>query len=101
MAESKLIPFHYLGESPEDALKRRAHLAWFRIGGNSQQPNWDSSTVESCKNAITGKKVRYVALRSNTNGLLAVYRVRGNGMLKRLKRWPKELERDRCPSEIA
>jgi hypothetical protein len=33
----------------------------------------------------------YVALR-NVNGMLAVYRVRNNGALKRLKRWPAELE---------
>jgi hypothetical protein len=66
-------------------------MAWFRIGGNSQQPSWDSSTVESCKNGITGKKVRYVVLRKGKNEVLAVYRVRNTGMLKRLRRWPAEL----------
>jgi hypothetical protein len=38
--------------------------------------------------------LRYVVL-SNTNGLLAVYRVRivnGQPMLKGLKRWPKEID---------
>ena len=36
-----------------------------------------------------GKK--YVVLR-NTRGVLAVYRVRNDRMLKRLKRWPDALE---------
>jgi hypothetical protein len=33
----------------------------------------------------------YVVLR-NGKGVLAVYRVRHDGMLKRLRRWPAELE---------
>ena len=33
----------------------------------------------------------YVRL-ANVNGVLAVWRVRNDGMLKRLKRWPAELE---------
>jgi len=32
----------------------------------------------------------YVVLK-NGNGILAIYRVRNDGMLKRLKRWPVEL----------
>ena len=34
----------------------------------------------------------YVILR-NATGILAVYRVRNDGMLKRLKRWPEDLDR--------
>lgn len=33
----------------------------------------------------------YVVLR-NANGILAVYRIRPSGELKRLRRWPVELE---------
>jgi hypothetical protein len=33
----------------------------------------------------------YVTL-SNVNGMLAVYRVRNDGMLKRLRRWPHEID---------
>jgi hypothetical protein len=33
----------------------------------------------------------YVVLR-NARGLLAVYRVRNDGMLKGLKRWPAEID---------
>jgi hypothetical protein len=39
----------------------------------------------SCVEQIAGKQ--YVVLR-NVNGVLAVYRVRNDGVLKRLKRWP-------------
>ena len=33
----------------------------------------------------------YVVLE-NGNGVLAVYRVRNDGVLRRMKRWPKEIE---------
>jgi hypothetical protein len=33
------------------------------------------------------------AVLANGNGTLAVYRIRNDGMLKRLKRWPAELDR--------
>ena len=53
--------------------------------GVSQQPSSSSSAVEQY-----GGKV-YVSLR-NANGIVAVYRVRNDGMLKRLRRWPKGIE---------
>ena len=45
----------------------------------------NSSGVEE----IDGRS--YVVLR-NVRGVLAVYRERTDGVLKRLKRWPKELD---------
>jgi hypothetical protein len=36
----------------------------------------------------------YVVLR-NGSGVLAVFRIRTNGVLKRLRRWPTELEDNR------
>lgn len=68
-------------------LTTRAYAAYFRANsGNStvDQPSNDSGELEH-----DGK--RYVVLR-NCRGILAVYRVRNDGMLKGLKRWPKELE---------
>ena len=53
--------------------------------GVSRQPSSSSSAVEQY-----GGKV-YVSLR-NVNGLVAVYRVRNDGMLKRPRRWPKGIE---------
>ena len=39
---------------------------------------------------VTHNGLKYVVLR-NTNGVLAVYRIRPNGALKGLKRYPKAL----------
>jgi hypothetical protein len=70
-------------DDPEDDLTRRAFAAYFREGG-FDQPAGDSGVVEH-----EGKE--YVELH-NTNGTLAVYRVRNDGKLKRLRRWPEALD---------
>jgi hypothetical protein len=44
----------------------------------------DSETVE-----LDGRQ--YVVL-ANVNGLLAVYRIKPDGLLRRLKRWPRALD---------
>ncbi|WP_435501445.1 hypothetical protein [Variovorax sp. LT1R20] len=56
--------------------------AYFRTGGD-QQPSSASRVAE-----LDGHT--YVIL-SNVTGLLAIYRHRNDGQLKRLKRWPVEL----------
>ena len=70
----------------DDALRQRAFAAHYRLaaarGGIYTQPGWD----ESCTEEHNGK--RYVVLR-NINGVLAVYRIRPNGALKGLKRYPR------------
>lgn len=69
-------------------LTQRAFAAYFRQcareGAIVQQPANYSDVAEH-----DGKL--YVVLR-NVNGVLAVYRVRNDGILKGLKRWPKQLE---------
>jgi hypothetical protein len=67
-----------------DEMRRRAIAAWLR-GGAQDQPGWNDSTVEEF-----GDK-DYVVLR-NVKGVMAVYRIRNDGVLKRLKRWPGEVE---------
>jgi len=67
-----------------EEMMRRAMAAWFRAGG-TDQPGRDASTIEDAG----GKD--YVVLR-NVNGVMAVYRIRNDGMLKRLRRWPEEIE---------
>jgi hypothetical protein len=68
-------------------LQARAVTAWFkeckREGKTYEQPSGGTGVTE-----FHGR--RYVVL-SNANGILAVYRVRPDGILKRLKRWPPEL----------
>ncbi len=67
-----------------DELTKRAFAAYFRSGG-TEQPSGNSGPQKS----TDGKE--YVALR-NVNSTLAVYRVKPDGFLKRLKRYPAELE---------
>ena len=69
----------------EADLVPRALAAWFR-GGESVIPGNESEVVEHEGHS-------YVVLR-DANGILGVYRVRNDGKLKRLRRWPAELEND-------
>lgn len=66
-------------------LVRRAYAAYFRSADSVDQPAADISGAE------THEGLDYVVLR-NVNGTLAVYRVRPDGVLKRLKRWPVTIE---------
>lgn len=72
----------------EQELTSRAMRAYFATartkGHRPDEPANDSGVEEH------GDKL-YVVLR-NVNGTLAVYRVRNDGVLKALKRWPKEIE---------
>lgn len=62
----------------------RAKAAWLRSGA-IEQPSNDSEIREH-----DGKK--YVVL-VNVRGVLAVYRIKNDEALKRLRRYPKELIR--------
>ena len=62
-------------------LTGRALAAYYRSGGRDQP----TSVKEIVHNGHP-----YVRL-VNTHGVLAVYRVRNDGMLKRLRRWPADL----------
>jgi hypothetical protein len=76
-------------EGVMDELTTRAMSAYFKaakaIGRDPDQPGASSSGPET----INGKQ--YVALRSGSR-LLAAYRVRGDGVLRRTRRWSKVLE---------
>lgn len=63
-------------------LIRRAFAAWFRNGGTDRPTN-DSGV-------ITHGGKTYVVLQ-NLSDVLAVYRVRNDGVLKRLRRWPSDV----------
>ena len=75
-------------DETDDGLIRRAIAAVARdaarLGGEMIQPS-----KESCVQEVSGR--RYVVL-VNVSGIIAVYRVRPDGILKGLKRWPKELD---------
>jgi hypothetical protein len=67
-------------------IERRAMVAYFRTDGG-----WTVRDAEPEVLEHAGK--RYVVVRNadKVDNVLAVYRVRNDGMLKRLKRWPVEL----------
>ncbi len=69
------------------ALMNRAMAAYFRgqETGSLQQPNQGLSEVETYDGKI------YVVLR-NVREVLAVYRRRNDGILRRMKRPPKSIE---------
>ena len=75
-----------LRSEEDDQLLRRAVAAFLRDGGEPAPIPKRSSVRE-----LTGK--RYVIVRDSVN-VYAVYRVRANGFLKRLKRYPKTLVQD-------
>jgi hypothetical protein len=62
--------------------------AWFR---RCAKENWrpDQPSNGSGVRSFNGKS--YVVLE-NVNGVLAVYRIKPDGFLKYLHRWPKALE---------
>lgn len=72
-----------------DEILRRAFAAYFRRaaadGGQLMQPAEGSSSVETIGD------LTYAVLRNNDQ-TLAVYRVRNDGQLKGLKRWPAALD---------
>lgn len=74
----------------EQELLRRAFAAYFRTSTDSSpdQPSGSGSEV-----VFENKKPRYVVLRGGRGrGPLAVYRVKNDGILRRMKRWPKDIE---------
>jgi hypothetical protein len=86
-----------MSAQPKGDPVSRAFAAYFkycdriRYGGQSRsepapwvdQPSSGSGVVEH-------KGKEYVVLE-NCNGVLAVYRIRNNGYLKQLRRWPTEV----------
>lgn len=74
-------------------LYARAVAALYRTERSPSQPDEALSGVEQ-----HGGKV-YVVLR-NVRGVIAVYRVRNDQMLKRLKRLPLDIEHDAAPQPV-
>ena len=72
-----------MGRDSDSGLYRRAMAAYWRTGG-TEQPSRASGVQEHNGH-------RYVVLRAGGT-VLAVYRIRNDGMLKRMRRWPRELE---------
>jgi hypothetical protein len=71
----------------DQALIQRAFAAYLQSDGLAEQPT-SKSSVE-----IVGD-LRYVVLRNEQRRVLAVYRVRRSGLLRRMRRWPLTVASD-------
>jgi hypothetical protein len=69
----------------------RAMAAYYRAKRSPQEVYQQPSRSDSGAVEYAGK--RYVVL-ANVNGILAVYRIKVDGFLKRLRRWPAALNQD-------
>ena len=74
---------HPVTDIDHDLLINRAFIAYLRTDRDPTEPIF--------RNVVEHEGKFYVVLRT-VDGVLAVYRVRNDGILKRLRRWPAELE---------
>jgi hypothetical protein len=74
----------------DEDLLRRAYAAWFRDCDDRRIIKDQPASPDSAVERHRGKY--YVVLR-NVRGVLKVYRLRPNGALKGLKRYPKALDK--------
>lgn len=76
-------------EFDEEGLHRRALAAYYRVAAR------DGYSADIPSERISGyethNELDYVVLRNNSK-TLAVYRVRNDNVLRRLKRWPADLD---------
>jgi hypothetical protein len=84
MSEAKVVA----QATDNEPLINRAFAAHFRSAAR-QDVIADQPANTSYLAELDGKQ--YVVLE-NVNGVMRVYRVRNDGILKELRRWPKELE---------
>lgn len=66
----------------------RAFSAYFRAGPEGQK------AIPSNRSDVYEHKGKQYVVLENVNGILAVYRIRNNGALKQLRRWPTALEEE-------
>ena len=67
----------------------RAFAAWFRGSTTGATPAYPSESTSRDDIIVQGK--HYVVL-ANSYQVLGVYRIKNDGLLRRLKRWPKAVE---------
>ena len=71
----------------EEDYVRRAIAAFLRNAGPNELVPMPANT-----SSVQEHKGKFYVELHNVNGTLAVYRIRNDGVLKRMKRWPLEVE---------
>ena len=75
-------------EASEDELVTRAMRAYFIA---SKKEGCDSPAQASNSSAVTALEGKRYVVLNNVSGILAVYGLKNDGVLKRLGRWPESL----------
>ena len=76
-----------LSGASDRELTNRAFAAWFRTCARELIPDQPANN-----SGVTNHGGHVYVVLHNAKGVMAVYRVRNDGILKRLRRWPSELE---------
>ena len=74
----------------DDELRARAVTAYYRDARDARRAGREPDVPAGGGNVVEHDGKRYVkryVMLANVNGTLAVYRVRRDGVLKRLRRW--------------
>ena len=79
----------HMQRSDTDGRCDVAFAAYFKQAKQDGDPSPEEPANDSSVMSADGHDY---AVLSNCNGTLAVYRIRNDGVLKRLKRWPAELD---------
>jgi hypothetical protein len=74
-----------MGTATDRELASRALVAWYR---SRKTPGRATPAAK----VTDHDGLRYVVLSAPRGGTLTVYRVRNDGRLKELRRWPKHLD---------
>jgi hypothetical protein len=84
--------YKYVAKGLGNDLVRRAYAAYFRAPGKTRLGDSESVRLGDSESVLCESEdgKQYVVIGSG-DGVLAVYRVRNDGMLKSLKRWPRQI----------
>lgn len=78
----------------DETLQQRALAAYYRLE-SSQGHSSGQAVPSAVSHYITEHLGKQYVVLENFDGVLAVYRVRNDGVLKALRRWPPEIEENR------
>ena len=88
---------HASDRADTPSLVARAIAAYYRFGLAQKLGELSASATALAE--LAGKQ--YVVMRTDQRDVLTVYRVRNDGVLKRLVRWPSELATELATSPTA
>ena len=79
---------------PQQDFTQRAIAAYFRTG---TKEGWRCDQPSAADSGTVELNNRHYVVLANSRGILAVYRIKPDGLLRRLKRWPHAQYWRACP----